>query len=127
MSTSPIDGATRDPIALLEQLIGQVGDLKDQMTEIRQEVREIRQMVREIRQDVREIRQEVRQIRQMVGEPKQESKSIDGRLSSLEVGFTQFRNETGGHLDRIEGIFSHVAKKWMEHDEEIARIKRRPG
>lgn len=51
--------------------------------------------------------------------------NLEGRMTVLESVFREFRNETGSQLDRIEGLFTHVAKKWMEHDADISNLKRR--
>lgn len=64
MSENPFAGAPQDPIAMLEQLIRQVGNLAKGQDELKQEIANVRQemagMRQELKGDIADLRQELK-------------------------------------------------------------------
>jgi hypothetical protein len=50
---------------------------------------------------------------------------LDAKVDGLKDELKEFRRETEETLDKIEEHFEHLAVKWMEHDEQLRKIKRR--
>lgn len=51
--------------------------------------------------------------------------AIDSELKELRAEVTEFRTGTHERLEKIEEHLDYLKLKWMEHDEETLKIKRR--
>ena len=46
-------------------------------------------------------------------------------LKGLRVEVKEFRGDTNERLEKVEERLDYLAAKWMEHDEEIHKLKRK--
>jgi len=97
------------------------------MDEFKQDFALVKQDLALVKQDLALVKQDLALVKQDFALVKQDVKLLGERVSALESAFDEYRHETSAQLDRIEGHFGHLSKKWMEHDEEISRLKRRNG
>ncbi|HLN60920.1 MAG TPA: hypothetical protein VK464_05155 [Symbiobacteriaceae bacterium] len=51
--------------------------------------------------------------------------AVDSELKGLRAEVAEFRAGTHERLEKIEEHLDYLKLKWMEHDEEILKIKRR--
>jgi chromosome segregation ATPase len=79
-------GATRDPVLLLEQLLGHVAGLRRDFSVMQQDVGQLKQDVGQLKQDVGQLKQDVGQLKQDVGQLKQD-------MSVLQTGFRQLNEK----------------------------------
>jgi predicted nuclease with TOPRIM domain len=54
-----------------------------------------------------------------------ELKGLRGEVKELQHEVSSFHGDTNERLEKIEERMDYLAAKWMEHDEEIHKIKRR--
>lgn len=102
MSENPFAGATQDPIAMLEQLIRQVGSLAKGQEELRQELKgeiasvrqEMAGMRQELKQDIADVRQELKQdIADLRQELKGDIGRVEGEVRALRSDLGEVRRD----------------------------------
>lgn len=64
-------------------------------------------------------------LEERVGRLEERVDRLHERLERLAASVSELPDEVNDGLERLDQRFAHLAKKWMEHDVEIARLKRR--
>jgi hypothetical protein len=50
---------------------------------------------------------------------------MSAELKGLRIEVKEFRTDTNERLEKVEERLDYLAAKWMEHDEEIHKLKRK--
>lgn len=95
------------------------------MDETQQLLRAMISRLDEMGAELKGLRSEVTGLRTEVTGLRSEATGLRSEVTDLRSEVKEFRGDTNVRLEKIEERLDYLAAKWMEHDEEIHRIRRR--
>lgn len=108
VTENPFAGATRDPIALLEQLLVQVAGLKRDLAHVPQDLKELKADVSQLKADVNQLNQRVSRLEAEVGSLRTEVAAIRAELAEVRGELAAMRREFLKAITAVDADLSEL-------------------